>query len=162
MYLLNQVSKMLGHKSIKTTEIYAKILDTRVAEDMKKIRSKYSTKKDILCKELLTIRRFVSLYSGITHNPPLVELIPTLRQPLDQLHNVPKSFYPPFGIQWVGFSFCQKAVQFFMLMEPTVKFFYSVGRIQMLGMIGDLVLGDGSQGPLWTAHLAVITENGNS
>jgi site-specific recombinase XerD len=33
---------MLGHKSIKTTQHYAKILDKKVSEDMKILRDKFS------------------------------------------------------------------------------------------------------------------------
>jgi len=38
---IETVSKMLGHKSIKITQIYAKILDRRVSEDMRSLKDKY-------------------------------------------------------------------------------------------------------------------------
>ena len=38
---IETVSKMLGHRDIKTTQQYAKILDRKVSEDMKSIRKKY-------------------------------------------------------------------------------------------------------------------------
>lgn len=41
---IESVSKMLGHRSIKTTQHYAKILDRKVSDDMKQLRNKYSNK----------------------------------------------------------------------------------------------------------------------
>lgn len=37
---IETVSKMLGHNSIKTTQIYARIVDSKISEDMKKLRCK--------------------------------------------------------------------------------------------------------------------------
>ncbi len=37
---IESVSKMLGHKSIKTTQHYAKILDAKVSEDMQMLKEK--------------------------------------------------------------------------------------------------------------------------
>ena len=41
---IETVSKMLGHKSIKITQIYAKILDRRVSDDMQVLRNKFVRK----------------------------------------------------------------------------------------------------------------------
>jgi site-specific recombinase XerD len=43
---IESVSKMLGHKSIKITQIYAKILDRKVSEDMSLLRKKFGAKSD--------------------------------------------------------------------------------------------------------------------
>jgi len=41
---IESVSKMLGHKSIKITQIYAKVLDRKLSEDMGLLREKYASK----------------------------------------------------------------------------------------------------------------------
>jgi site-specific recombinase XerD len=35
---------MLGHKSLKTTQLYAKIVDKKVSEDMRALKEKYPIK----------------------------------------------------------------------------------------------------------------------
>ncbi len=41
---IETVSKMLGHTSIKTTQIYSKVVDTKISHDMKALKNKMSDK----------------------------------------------------------------------------------------------------------------------
>ena len=43
---LESVSKMLGHRSIKTTQHYAKIIDRKVSDDMQILKQKYGSNND--------------------------------------------------------------------------------------------------------------------
>lgn len=44
---IESVSKMLGHKSLRTTQHYAKILDRKVSDDMKALRNKLNFNKNL-------------------------------------------------------------------------------------------------------------------
>ena len=41
---IETVSRMLGHSSLRTTAIYAKVVDTKISEDMRKVRAKLELK----------------------------------------------------------------------------------------------------------------------
>ena len=49
---IESVSAMLGHTSIKTTQIYAKVIEQKVSEDMGSLRSKLEeiSKKTVINK----------------------------------------------------------------------------------------------------------------
>jgi site-specific recombinase XerD len=44
---IESVSKMLGHSSIKTTQIYSKVVDTKISHDMKALKAKMTVTKPL-------------------------------------------------------------------------------------------------------------------
>lgn len=54
---IETVSRMMGHTSISTTQIYAQVTDSKVDEDMKKLKSTGFTGRIDLCEEDFTIKK---------------------------------------------------------------------------------------------------------
>lgn len=54
---IETVSRMMGHTSISTTQIYAQVTDTKVDEDMKKLRSTGFAKRINLCEEDFAVKK---------------------------------------------------------------------------------------------------------
>jgi site-specific recombinase XerD len=48
---IETVTKMLGHKSLRTTQHYAKILDLKVSSDMQNLKNKLLNNRQILFGE---------------------------------------------------------------------------------------------------------------
>lgn len=48
---IESVSKMLGHTSIRTTQIYAKVIEHKLSEDMRKLEQRISASAPYISKD---------------------------------------------------------------------------------------------------------------
>lgn len=54
---IETVSRMMGHTSISTTQIYAQVTDSKVDEDMKRLRTTGFGNRIELCEEDFTVKK---------------------------------------------------------------------------------------------------------
>ena len=54
---IETVSRMMGHNSISTTQLYAQVTDTKVDEDMKRLKSTGFGKQIQLCEEDFIVKK---------------------------------------------------------------------------------------------------------
>ncbi len=54
---IESISKMLGHTSIRTTQIYAKVVDQKLSDDMKKLQQKISVKSNKKGQDKFELKR---------------------------------------------------------------------------------------------------------
>ncbi len=53
---IESVSKMLGHTKITTTQVYAKVIERKLGDDMQLLRQKLAKKSADVAEEILQIK----------------------------------------------------------------------------------------------------------